>query len=312
MWNLRNHETYLEYIMRRALIKNDFRFADQVYTQTDVGHYIYDFVIYGKYCTIIVECDGPHHKLISQETKDAIRDLWSVTHGFQTVLRFSEEQIRNQMNDCILHIRNNIDLYDKVLMNSGKRPYPAPLQRPVHDLKRRIRRPLTVKAQSDFFDGNYEFIKPYIKKQVPIPRNYKNTIEQNISTNFPCNNPPVNQQSIIELRRKEINSLTKEYKNTPKKPKIFIDHLPAVDQEYFNVLQTLSTNDKKIMYFIISNTSKDGVSLYFGTKQSLLPLLELNLLVFNSSYRPSSKGELSLFVLPQAPYLLREIIRYAK
>jgi len=50
--------TALERVLGDALLRNDIVFHEQVYTKTEISHYIFDYVVYGEACKIVVECDG--------------------------------------------------------------------------------------------------------------------------------------------------------------------------------------------------------------------------------------------------------------
>lgn len=56
-----DHSSELEIIMRNALSENNLFFVEQVYVRTKTSFYIFDFVVYGEFCKLVVECDGPHH-----------------------------------------------------------------------------------------------------------------------------------------------------------------------------------------------------------------------------------------------------------
>lgn len=67
--------------MGDALLRNNLLFNEQVYTTTEDSHFIFDFVVYGEACKIVVECDGPFHNSI----KDSLRDLWTIQNGIQSL-----------------------------------------------------------------------------------------------------------------------------------------------------------------------------------------------------------------------------------
>jgi very-short-patch-repair endonuclease len=118
MWN---EATELEIIMREALIENGLFFDEQVYVRKGKKHFIFDFVLYGSYSKIVVECDGPHHGTGDRWYKDLLRDLWTVNNDFQEVLRFNYYQIRRNIQGCIQVINNTINELDQALSHDNNR-----------------------------------------------------------------------------------------------------------------------------------------------------------------------------------------------
>jgi hypothetical protein len=75
------------------------------------------------------------------------------------------------------------------------------------------------------------------------------------------------------------------------------------------VLKSLPLGEKKLLVHLIKKCNKDGISRYNGPFINVQYLFERKLLVQNNLY----KGEgISIFVLPDAPYLLRVLSRWRK
>ena len=109
--------TLIESIMREALLSNGFLFEEQQYVRTKSGYYIFDFVVYGDYVKLVVECDGPHHFSNEQSHHDAIRDLWCIQNGYQDICRFSSREIITNVSSCIAYIHETIKRYDLAIIN---------------------------------------------------------------------------------------------------------------------------------------------------------------------------------------------------
>lgn len=293
------YETQLEYIMRMALIMNGIRFADQVYVQRTIGYYKMDFVIYGSYCTLVVECDGVHHIKLVRKTKDSIRDLWSIQNGFDDVLRFNEEQIRNEINNSINQIKKSIIIYDNIHKANGRRPHPPAFEKHNHDLSRR-KYNRSLKVDDRYLDANHENLKPYINKHTSLRKEIEEPVIQNdsyLSTKLYKE----------ELFKKEI--LNQDISNVKKDSlSIDINKLPKAEKEIFQYILSLSKSNKKILWGIIKQTSKDGVCTFNGEYNNIKTLVDSKILQINNYYM-SKNRVISVFVLPSAPYLLRKLRR---
>jgi very-short-patch-repair endonuclease len=112
-----NNYTALERIMSDALLRSNIFFSEQVYAKTEQGFYIFDFVVYGDVCKVVVECDGPHHEDLYRKFLDSRRDLWCIQNNVQNVLRFSMFEIYKSVEKCIQIIQKEIKTLDAVLSN---------------------------------------------------------------------------------------------------------------------------------------------------------------------------------------------------
>ena len=108
----------IENKMRAALIKRNIKFKEQVSVGIkgrDIPKYFIDFVVYGEFCKIAVECDGKaYHSTVEQRGSDASRDLWTITNRFDDVLRFSGSEIHQDIAACVHKISEEILKYDSL------------------------------------------------------------------------------------------------------------------------------------------------------------------------------------------------------
>lgn len=86
------------------------------------------------------------------------------------------------------------------------------------------------------------------------------------------------------------------------------DSIPEKERCILDKVKSLSSSTKMLLIDIIRKTSKDGVCVYTGDfNENMCELTEQEIIVKNPLY----KGEgISFFVLSQAPYLLRKIMRH--
>ncbi|QGV10593.1 DUF559 domain-containing protein (plasmid) [Bacillus cereus] len=76
--------------------------------------YTLDFLIYGEYCRIAVECDGnTYHSSKEAKQHDTYRDMWINYQGFDDTLRFNTEKIKYNIAGVIKEIKAAIIVYDK-------------------------------------------------------------------------------------------------------------------------------------------------------------------------------------------------------
>jgi len=121
-----NENSPLEEKMEAALKKANIKYKSQ-YTIHDAkdkwnAKYILDFLVYGEYCKIAVECDGnTYHGSLKAKEHDLKRDLWVKQIGIDDTLRFDTEQIKYNMDGIIKHIKNMIQAYDKVKYDKQKK-----------------------------------------------------------------------------------------------------------------------------------------------------------------------------------------------
>jgi very-short-patch-repair endonuclease len=67
-----------------------------------MGAYIVDFVCHGT--RIVVEVDGETHDFASRLRRDAVRDAWLASRGYN-VLRFTNEDVLRNLEGVLLAIR---------------------------------------------------------------------------------------------------------------------------------------------------------------------------------------------------------------
>ena len=101
--NMREHPTEIERLMWSLLSAN--KFGVNFRRQHIIGDYIVDFVCLSK--GLIIEVDGEYHNADEQKEIDAIRTQWLEKQGF-TVIRFTNEQVTNNMDYVIQTIENRL------------------------------------------------------------------------------------------------------------------------------------------------------------------------------------------------------------
>ncbi|WP_061810493.1 endonuclease domain-containing protein [Rossellomorea vietnamensis] len=290
--------TELEIIMGEALFEKGFFFDEQVYVKKGNKHYEFDFVVYGDFCKVVVECDGPHHFQNHRWYKDLMRDLWTVTNDFQDVLRFNRSQIRNNIDGCLTEIQRSIEQLNTALK---------------HDTQRKIlldseKQKILMRKNSRFYKGKRPFSK-YTGKKVYIPTKtpedilYQEKVEflQN-SNKFHLNVNFSSNSSNSKIRLKDTtNHLEKDSGLIELEDGLKI---PLEEEVYYRKVKALSIPDKKLLWFIIKNTTKDGFCVFVGKKDQIRSLINNQLLEVNYLYK-SNKEEVSLIVLPFSPHMLK-------
>ena len=106
----------------QALERAHLKFKNE-YTIYEKGKklpkYCLDFAVFGDYCKIDVECDG--HEFHSKQKDciwDASRNIWLKTHGWDDILRFPEERIKNDIDSCLNEIISVIKSNDEIKKKS--------------------------------------------------------------------------------------------------------------------------------------------------------------------------------------------------
>lgn len=143
---LGNEVSPIEVLMESALKENQISFDKQVscygeYTyknhygyyrkKSDVPKYISDFVVCGEKSKIVVECDGfRYHSSNTCKARDAVRDLWMITHGYDDVLRFTSHDIFNHLQSCIRKIKNSLFKMDRIYHLQDEKIYFQPAKIP--------------------------------------------------------------------------------------------------------------------------------------------------------------------------------------
>lgn len=271
-----NQATELEIIMREALIENNILFDEQVYKKKkSIGVYIFDFVVYGEFAKIIVECDGPHHYRMDRYYLDSIRDLWSIQNGYQDILRFSKYDIRRNIGECIESIKKSLSELDKSLDGNQER------KNIIQEEKEKIK----LRKNSHFYEGVRPFNK-YVGNKIAIQ-----DLEHLIDNTR-------NEELVVNMKNtsNEISNNTQDM--------ILEFDLSSTELATYELLKTLPKNQKKLIWFLINNTNKDNICLFDGKKSDLFYLENLELLFINPFYKSYSL-EISLFILPNTPRLIK-------
>lgn len=290
---MNNDSTVLELIMRKALLENDIFFDEQVFTRTsDYSYYIFDFVVYGEYCKIIVECDGHDHYNMKRWKKDSRRDLWSIQNGFQDVLRFNGYRIRKQIQLCIRKIQNTLKTYDEFLLrnNAKKEVINAEIER--------------IKQKKDSTNLYNEYLggRVDIWDEESLKRK-EDQAEHNKRREWKIKFPNLPYYS-------DFRPIVSSSPSSILEPRQFADigdRIPATEKETWELLKNLPKTQKLLMWKLIKETNKDGITIYRGSRNELQSLLDKGLIVQNTLYK--GRGEVSLFVLPYSQYLLRILLR---
>jgi hypothetical protein len=84
------------------------------------------------------------------------------------------------------------------------------------------------------------------------------------------------------------------------------NNIPTNEKKVWHSIQQLPHNQKKLLWQLIKTATKDNIALYQGKKQDLRLLLQMGFIVENLMF-PSKRLGVSLFVLPNSPYLMREL-----
>jgi very-short-patch-repair endonuclease len=71
--------------------------------QAPMGHYVVDFVCHR--ANLVIEVDGGVHQLPDVAVRDLTRDAWLISQGY-TVLRFTTQQVENDIDGVVRDIRN--------------------------------------------------------------------------------------------------------------------------------------------------------------------------------------------------------------
>ena len=102
--NLRNDSTFGEVILWDKVLKNKKMNGLQFNRQFPIENYIVDFIC--RKIKLIIEIDGYSHQFKYEE--DIIRDERLMKLGY-SVLRFSEHQVKNDLQNVIRSIENFIE-----------------------------------------------------------------------------------------------------------------------------------------------------------------------------------------------------------
>lgn len=276
---IRNENSPLEELMESALNEANIKFKAQ-YTVYDGNKdkwnakYTLDFLVYGEFCKIAVECDGnTYHGSSEARERDLRRDLWVKQLAFDDTLRFNTEQIKYNLDGCIKQIKNMIHAYDKIKYDKKKKfvfditkiPSCVPKQDAEYiykDLSKVIqhvcnnahmkvkitnrKKPFIVNAvrKSIFESGYSEINNTFVHFDSPQLETYKNHIDILFGAyNIPC--------SIIVASRMQEVKIPKELANDPTILKIIILYVTPsklFKGKSFIILNGTTSNNNKVIY----------------------------------------------------------------
>ncbi|RDI37540.1 DUF559 domain-containing protein [Falsibacillus pallidus] len=265
--------TTLERVMGDALLRNNLFFDEQVYVKTGHSFYLYDFVVYGDLCKVVVECDGFQHELPGHQIHDSRRDLWTILNAAQSVLRFTTFEIYLEVEECINIIKNEINTLDANLIDEdGSR------RRNIAEEKERVRN----KKSSYFYKDRST--SGLLNKKIHI---------KDVGYKGKENDDLIQYSKVISNDTVSIPTIEDGYYGLPRKEKIYLETLRSLDKDM-----------KKIAWYIIKNSNK-GKAFYSGS------IRELKYLCMKGIFVPQKYTEKGTFllVLPFAPNLLTEFLK---
>lgn len=277
--------------MGDALLRNNLLFNEQVYTTTEDSHFIFDFVVYGEACKIVVECDGPFHNSI----KDSLRDLWTIQNGIQSVLRFEQFEIYLNVQECIVKIKNEIQRLDAALRHEKTRV--EKIAKEKHELILRNRERYSESPYSNMRVKIWrdEDTERKIQRELEEKREVSRDTDIFLMTHRP-KLPAINYPS-LETAYNEFTPLkTEQYK-----PQSSEEQIPYSEQSVLNEMKNLAQPQKILLMKFIKNSNKDGICKYSGDLFDIRNLIKLGLVI------PNRMNQGTFFVLPNKPYLFKTL-----
>jgi very-short-patch-repair endonuclease len=286
---MENQATELEVIMRESLLENGFFFDEQVYVRKEQKHFQFDFVVYGEYCRVVVECDGPHHFQQEQRYKDSLRDVWTITHGFQDVLRFNRYQLRTEINNCIRKIAQTITKLDQALSHEQTR------KEFINQEKEKIKN----RTNSPFYIGEREK-NPFTIERVKVSKKSSDEIQQKDKFRM-LDESPSHFWFLESLR---VESIKREFRRNsqPEQHREREKKLEISEEKLETMMETLTNYELDMLSIIIGGTSKDGYCVFHGSIESIHNLFSIGVIEINPFYR-STMREIGIRVLPNAHLL---------
>ena len=117
----------LETLMEDSLKNTGIKYISQYAMYDRLGKrmkwnpkYIVDFVVFGKQSKIAIECDGvTYHSTKFARAYDTERDIWLLNRGFDDVLRFDSEDIRQDLSGCLKRVQSSIANWDQFYKNKA-------------------------------------------------------------------------------------------------------------------------------------------------------------------------------------------------
>jgi len=123
---------------------------------------------------------------------------------------------------------------------------------------------------------------------------------------------PANFDYRYEIERHSAQAASRKPKNEqPNRdripdPKAFLHLLPPKEQEVYESITRLPVEAKSLLWSLIQRSNKDHVTIYYETSTHLDVLFQNGFVAKNDMYR-SPTNEISLFILPGAPYLMKAL-----
>lgn len=110
---LRSNETQAEKKLWYQVLRGKRMLGYHFLRQRIIGNYIADF--YCKELNLVIELDGLTHTWEETVAKDARKEADLANLGY-TILRFSDEQIMNDLNNVVSSIEGWIEEYKRVAL----------------------------------------------------------------------------------------------------------------------------------------------------------------------------------------------------
>lgn len=118
---LRKNATPAEKFFKNVLKKYGLKFSFQKpFYRVDGLRCIVDFISWDDKPRVVIEIDGGYHNTKDQINKDEYRTNWLLKHRNCVVVRFTNEEVLNSINDCILNLA---DFYLKSVPESNSNNY---------------------------------------------------------------------------------------------------------------------------------------------------------------------------------------------
>ncbi|WP_342556960.1 DUF559 domain-containing protein [Lysinibacillus sp. FSL P4-0201] len=277
--------TELEIIMRYVLLELGYVFDEQVYKKINNKQVIYDFVVYSEYAQIIIECDGFYHYFIEDIQKDYERDKYSINYGYDEILRFTSRQLRNDLEHVKNTIVKTIKQLDEKFLNNNER-------KQLNDRYKQIIKSNKASAMNYYGQINTTVkitkveSSPYFRPNVRITNNYTYNHSPKIFEKETFH-IPANNENIYE----------------------YIDRVGGSKEiEGIRIIKSLENVDKKVLWDLIKNGTKDQSSIYKNNINDLAQLLSTKLIEINPFYKDTSNSK-GVFILREFGNLYKLIKR---
>ncbi|MRH44525.1 hypothetical protein GH741_17920 [Aquibacillus halophilus] len=89
--------------------------------------------------------------------------------------------------------------------------------------------------------------------------------------------------------------------------KVILNEIPKEEVSTWELIKNLPTPQKKLLWYLIIESNKDGTTIYSHDKNNLLFLMDKGLIRLNTFFKSTTK--VSVFVLRDTPYLMRALSR---